>query len=243
MSAITVTEEVRSLQELVAELIREHRVFPQKIQQLNQGLADGTGQQEVADRFVSVQNALTHHMVTEEFDFYPVLMERGLFDETVSAIMQQYHEISADLNGMEIALRVRDIKEFKVARRARTHTQRASTGRGRESLPTSYMMMLRSNQVCEIGWGCCFFFGSRSERKSWEKPVTLRYRSTPKSWRIFKAREAASLSLSAHTELHFGKISVSLRLSCETPAYRYRGPPCPCRGPCALRYEYPHLLA
>jgi hemerythrin superfamily protein len=115
MSAVTVTEEVRSLRELVADLIREHRIFPQQIHQIKQDLLDSTKLQEVAHRFVSLQSSLMGHMVTEEFDFYPVLAERGLFDETVSAIMQQHHEISADLTVMEVSLRARDLREFKLA--------------------------------------------------------------------------------------------------------------------------------
>ncbi|MGH9917536.1 MAG: hemerythrin domain-containing protein [Nitrososphaerales archaeon] len=64
---------------------------------------------------MKLQSDLTAHMVTEEFDFYPVLMERGLFDERVSTIMQQHHELSADLNRMEASLRAGEMREFKSA--------------------------------------------------------------------------------------------------------------------------------
>ncbi len=116
MSQISsVTEQVDSLQELVAALIREHRSFPLQIQGLNEGLKDNVDVREVSCRFVKLQSDLTDHMVTEEFDLYPALMERGLFDETVSTIMQQHHELTADLNRMEASMRAGEMREFRSA--------------------------------------------------------------------------------------------------------------------------------
>jgi Hemerythrin HHE cation binding domain len=111
----SMAEQVGSLQELVATLIREHRSFPLQIQGLDEGLTNNVDVREVARHFVKLQSDLTAHMVTEEFDFYPVLMERGLFDETVSTIMQQHHELTADLNRMEVSLRAGEMREFKSA--------------------------------------------------------------------------------------------------------------------------------
>ncbi len=109
------SEQVVSLQELVATLIREHRSFPLQIWGLNDGLTNNANLPEIASGFVKLQSDLTAHMITEEFDFYPVLMERGLFDETVSAIMQQHHELTNDLNLMEVSLRAGELHGFKFA--------------------------------------------------------------------------------------------------------------------------------
>lgn len=111
----TLSEQVDSLQELVATLIREHRSFPLQIRGLNDGLTNNVNLPEIVSPFVKLQSDLTAHMITEEFDFYPVLMERGLFDETVSTIMQQHHELTNDLNLMEVSLRAGELQEFKSA--------------------------------------------------------------------------------------------------------------------------------
>ncbi len=81
---------------------------------MNDGLTNNANLPEIAGSFVKLQSNLTAQMITE-FDFYPVLMERGLFDETVSTIMQQHHELTNDLNLMEVSLRARELQEFKSA--------------------------------------------------------------------------------------------------------------------------------
>lgn len=86
-----------------------------QIQGLNEDLTNSADLREVTRLFVKLQSDLTAHMITEEFDIYPVLMERGLFDETVSTIMQQHHELSADLLVMELSLRAGGMREFGFA--------------------------------------------------------------------------------------------------------------------------------
>ena len=116
MSVIdSVADEVEQVKEVVARLISEHRQFPLWVRELNDDLG-GTEDAEILGRhFVHLQDALTEHMVTEEFDFYPELARRGLFNETVSAIMQQHNDLTAALREMELALRSKNLEGFKSA--------------------------------------------------------------------------------------------------------------------------------
>lgn len=109
-----VSEEIESIGGLVAKLESEHREFPSQVKELNDDLDSPSGFVSLTRHFTCLQDRLTEHMVTEEFELYPVLMDRGLFDETVSTIMQQHHELTEQLNKMELALRVHDVHQFKL---------------------------------------------------------------------------------------------------------------------------------
>lgn len=109
------TKEAESIKELVARLIREHRQFPPQVKGLNDDLGNLNNSEALTEHFIHLKDALTEHMITEEFEFYPELVRRGLFDETVSAIMQQHHDVTAALSKMELTLRLKNVPEFKAA--------------------------------------------------------------------------------------------------------------------------------
>ena len=56
-------------------------------------------------------------MLVEEFENYPELTRKGLFDQSVSSIMQQHHDVSSSLGKMELSLRLGDFSEFNAALR------------------------------------------------------------------------------------------------------------------------------
>ncbi len=114
-TAASVVDELQEMGELVAKLMDEHRQFSVDVRELNGALDPPGSLEALRVRFLHLQDALTEHMVVEEFEFYPELARRGLFDDTVSAIMQQHHELTASLNKMGLALRLGDLKEFKSA--------------------------------------------------------------------------------------------------------------------------------
>ena len=115
MSEIAVTERVQELRALVARLEEEHRTFASEIGSL-QGEVRSSGETEgLRAPFVSLQDALTGHMLLEEFEVYPELARKGLFDSSISTIMQQHHDVSSCLGKMELSLRLRSIAEFKAA--------------------------------------------------------------------------------------------------------------------------------
>ena len=107
--------EVESIKKLVARLILEHSQFPPRIHELNDDLGNTSKPEALREHFIHLQDTLTEHMLTEEFEFYPELVRRNLFDETVSAIMQQHHEVTAALSKMELTLRLKNVPEFKAA--------------------------------------------------------------------------------------------------------------------------------
>ena len=115
MSSVVAAREVGSLRELVDKLVQEHRTFPLQIVIINGDLAHYQAKKVLSEHFVRLQDALTGHMLTEEFEVYPELMKRGLFDEVTSMIMQQHHDLTASLGKMELALRIGNFNEFRAA--------------------------------------------------------------------------------------------------------------------------------
>jgi hypothetical protein len=115
MSDTTSGAEVDAIKKLVARLIGEHRQFPPQVKGLNDDLGNPGDLAALGEHFVHLQDSLTEHMLTEEFEFYPELVRRDLFDETVSGIMQQHHDVTAALSKMELALRLKNTQEFKSA--------------------------------------------------------------------------------------------------------------------------------
>ncbi len=112
MSAVLARTEVNSLRELIDRLIEEHRSFPSQVKSLGDGLATSQAR-SLGERFVRLQDTLTEHMLTEESEVYPELMKRGFFDEETSTIMQQHHSLTSSLGKMELALRLRNLREFR----------------------------------------------------------------------------------------------------------------------------------
>jgi hypothetical protein len=106
---------VDPIKELVARLIREHRQFPPQVKVLNDDLDNPGNLGALTEHFMHIKDTLTEHMLTEEFEFYPELVRRDLFDENVSAIMQQHHDVTAALSKMELTLRLKNMREFKAA--------------------------------------------------------------------------------------------------------------------------------
>lgn len=113
--ADAIAEEVEGIGALVARLIAEHRQFPMQVKRLNDDLGNPGDLNGLVLHLARLQDTLTEHMLTEEFEFYPEIMKRGLFDETVSGIMQQHHNLTASLGRMEQALRLKNLEEFKSA--------------------------------------------------------------------------------------------------------------------------------
>ena len=112
MSTIAATERPEEIRDLVGRLEEEHRKFGSDLVGLERG-------QMVADAlkklFVPLQDALIGHMLTEEFEVYPELMRRDIFDQSVSSIMQQHHEVTSFLGKMELSLRLENFSEFEAA--------------------------------------------------------------------------------------------------------------------------------
>ncbi len=114
-SAATVASELTSIRSLVERLVEEHRDFPRKVQGLRDELSRSLVRKRLEGRFVELQDTLTGHMLAEEFEVYPELMKRGLFDQEISGIMQQHHDLTAQLGKMELALRIANFGEFRDA--------------------------------------------------------------------------------------------------------------------------------
>lgn len=86
--ATSEAEEAESIKELVARLIREHRQFLPQVKGLNDDLGNLNNSEALTEHFIHLKDTLTEHMLTEEFEFYPELVRRDLFDENANAIMQ-----------------------------------------------------------------------------------------------------------------------------------------------------------
>ena len=114
-SVITAKSEVSSLRELIDRLVQEHRAFPAQVGALNDDLARHRTLKALGEHFVKVQDTLRVLMVTEVFEVFPEVMKKGLFDEVTSMIMQQHHDLTASLGKMELALRIRNLPEFRAA--------------------------------------------------------------------------------------------------------------------------------
>ena len=114
-SVITAKSEASSIRELVDRLIQEHRTFPSQVATLDEDLTRYRALKAIGEHFVKLQDTLTEHMLTEEFEVYPELMKKGFFDEVTSMIMQQHHDLTASLGKMELALRIKNLSEFRAA--------------------------------------------------------------------------------------------------------------------------------
>ena len=93
----------------------EHRSFASDILGLEKESLADCGADMLRKLFVPLQDSLTEHMLVEEFEVYPELMRKNLFDSSISSIMQQHHDLSSSLGKMELSLRLRNLPEFKAA--------------------------------------------------------------------------------------------------------------------------------
>lgn len=115
MSSTSVLDHLQELRQLVKRLEEEHRKFASEIDSLSRDVLTAGEVEKLKERFVSLQDTLTEHMLVEEFEVYPELMRKNLFDSAVSAIMQQHHDVTSNLGKMQLALRLRNSVEFKAA--------------------------------------------------------------------------------------------------------------------------------
>lgn len=106
---------MQPLRSLVERLEAEHRKFASDIAELAQESRAGQETDLVRELFVPLQDSLTEHMLLEEFEVYPELMRKNLFDQSISSIMQQHHDVTSSLGKMELSLRLKNVAEFKVA--------------------------------------------------------------------------------------------------------------------------------
>ena len=115
MSAIAASEQLQELRKLVERLAEQHREYASELDGLNAKVQADEAVEELKGPYTSLQDSLTEHMLTEEFEVYPELMRKNLFDSTVSSIMQQHHDVTACLGKMELSLRLRNLTEFNNA--------------------------------------------------------------------------------------------------------------------------------
>lgn len=115
MSAISAREHLQELRLLVKRLEGEHRQLESELDALNRGVPAVGEVDRLRKGFIQLQDELTEHMLVEEFEVYPELMRKSLFDPAVSAIMQQHHDVTSGLGKMESALRLKNTAEFEAA--------------------------------------------------------------------------------------------------------------------------------
>ena len=114
MSVVAPIEHLQELRTLVSRLEKEHRKFASDIDGLEEKVqADEVD--AVRELFVPLQDSLTDHMLVEEFEVYPELMRKNLFDAWISSIMQQHHDVTSSLGKMELSLRLGNFAEFQAA--------------------------------------------------------------------------------------------------------------------------------
>jgi iron-sulfur cluster repair protein YtfE (RIC family) len=114
MNTVAVPEHLQELRALVERLIGEHRKYASDMEVLNSEVQEGTVEM-LREPFTSLQDSLTEHMLVEEFEVYPELMRKNLFDSSVSSIMQQHHDVTSCLGKMELSLRLGNLAEFRSA--------------------------------------------------------------------------------------------------------------------------------
>ena len=115
MSVVSVSERLQELRALVKRLVEEHRRFASDIDELRRS---ALSQEEICGLqvlFTLLQDGLTEHILVEEFEVYPEIMRRNLFDMSISTIMQQHHDVVSSLGKMELSLRLKNLAEFNAA--------------------------------------------------------------------------------------------------------------------------------
>ncbi len=106
------SEQVQGLLEQIKRLLAEHRSYASELERLRGEARTGVATISLRDHFTALQDSLTEHMLTEEFEIYPEVMKRDLFDSSISSIMQQHHDVTSCLGKMELSLRLGRAEEF-----------------------------------------------------------------------------------------------------------------------------------
>ena len=114
MSAVTPIEHLQELRALVSRLKKEHWELASDIDGL-EGKIQADEVDIVRKLFIPLQDSLTDHMLVEEFEVYPELMRKNLFDASISSIMQQHHGVTSSLGKMELSLRLGNFVQFQSA--------------------------------------------------------------------------------------------------------------------------------
>ena len=116
METAAVSAIVQDLHILIGRLEEEHRSFATDIEGLgNAARGDGSSTSTLVVPFTALSDSLTEHMLVEESEVYPAVMAGGLFDPSVSSIMQQHHDVAGSLSRMALALRNDGLGEFRIA--------------------------------------------------------------------------------------------------------------------------------
>ncbi|MDG6933217.1 MAG: hemerythrin domain-containing protein [Nitrososphaerota archaeon] len=114
MSTTTNTSEgTAELKDLITRLTNEHRQILSQANELESCLSNPLNVQILEKPTTDMYDKLGEHMLIEESELYPKIVELGMFDETISGIMQQHHDLTAELNRMRSSLRLNDFKEFR----------------------------------------------------------------------------------------------------------------------------------
>ncbi len=98
----------QDLRALVEKLLDEHRRFSSQVRGLGEK-ADARELSKVREAFVPIEEALMEHMLVEESEIFPEVSRMGLFDESISEMMQQHIEITSSLDKMKYAIRGKDV--------------------------------------------------------------------------------------------------------------------------------------
>jgi hemerythrin superfamily protein len=114
LSVVEPIEHLQELRALVSQLEREHKKFASDIDGL-EAKVQADEADLVKELFIRLQDSLTDHMLVEEFEVYPELMRKNLFDAAISSIMQQHHDVTSSLGKMELSLRLGNFIEFQAA--------------------------------------------------------------------------------------------------------------------------------
>ena len=104
----------QDLRALVKKLLGEHRSFSSQVRGLGEN-ADARELSKVREAFVPIEEALMEHMLVEESEIFPEISRMGLFDESISEIMQQHIEITSSLDKMKYAIRGKDVEQVRSA--------------------------------------------------------------------------------------------------------------------------------
>ncbi len=112
MSLLPEPEQINELLDQIKRLVAEHRSYASELESLQGEAQAGVAAKSVRDHFTDLHDSLTEHMLTEESEVYPEVMKRGMFDSSISSIMQQHHDVTACLEKMELSLRLGKTAEF-----------------------------------------------------------------------------------------------------------------------------------
>lgn len=106
MNVLIANENLQELCKLVERPVEQHRKYPYDIEELDRKINVRDGIKELRKAFVSLQDSLVERVLVEEFEVYPELMRKNLFDSAISSIMQQHVNVVSCLKKMELSFRL-----------------------------------------------------------------------------------------------------------------------------------------